>query len=941
MIATNLINHSYYSLLNSALSLEDIVETAIKNNQGYASLVDINTMFGTHEFIELCKKNNLKPIIGLQISYHGHTLVLFATNYDGIKQLYKISSLVSKNVGYDLSKYISKCIVVALDDSNQELVQFCTKYYKNSDAKLNEFYYFNEPQKQLYKTIIAIRSSCLLNEVSFEEKPLLETNESLVNEIVEKINIIVEIKNTFNILKFPNAKEKIRENCLFGLKKYGFENNHEYKKRLEYELSVINNMGFNDYFLLISEYVKWCKMNDIFIGPGRGSAAGSLVSYLLNITMVDPIKNNLIFERFLNPDRKTMPDIDIDIEDINREKLLSHLYSEYGCERVCNIITFQRMKAKLAITDVGRVLGINVNIIKNITKLFGIQNEGDILTATKNNAQLKTFYDAYPELFDLAHMLLNFPRSHGIHAAGVIICNEDISNVIPVFYDGENVISQFEMEALEYHGLIKMDILSLANLTIIKEIINEVNNNNKTLNLSIETIEMDNTDVFKQLSNGDTIGIFQLESQGMTSVVKRVKPKTIEDISLVLALFRPGALGVLKDFYDNKDNPSGIKYINDDFKKILAPTYGVVVYQEQLMELIRITCGYTLAKADVYRRVISKKKVEMIAQLKVEFIKDAIKNGNTKEQAENIFNYVEAFAGYGFNHSHSISYAYIVYWMIYLKYYYPREFLKVLISNNVDRTKEYLHEFSAMNIKYSLPDIRYSTSRCEIIDEVVYLPLTMIAGVGNTVCENINKVTSFFKLEDPIKTIGLLMNAGVGPEMLSKLIYAGTLDKLFTNEFNASDAINNLTNIKLASRTMTKDGEFVIYPNIVKTEPISKENFTRIKTELLGFSSEDLLDNKYLKERENDSSLDSLSNSKIEMGNHKVFATISSFKSMQTKYGAEMGWIILRDDTSELRCTVWPGPWAQIKSKIVLGQQSKLLLQTNEKGTTIKGFAIV
>jgi len=309
--------------------------------------------------------------------------------------------------------------------------------------------------------------------------------------------------------------------------------------------------------------------------------------------MIDPIKNNLIFERFLNIERKTMPDIDVDIEDIQRPRLLNYLNDKYGIDKVCNIITFQRMKAKMALTDTGRVLGLDVRIVKAITSLFGVQHDEDIMAAVKNNEKIKSYYTQYPKLFELSHKLIGFPRNYGMHAAGVVICNEDISNVIPVIYNDGTSITQFEMGELEEHGLIKLDILSLNNLTIIKQIVNKINEENKGLDLKIENIEIDNKDVFKQLSLGDTVGIFQLESQGMTSVVKRIRPKNIEDISLVLALYRPGAVGMVNEFYENMKEPSKVKYLNDNFKKILSSTYGIVVYQEQLMEIIKSTCNYT------------------------------------------------------------------------------------------------------------------------------------------------------------------------------------------------------------------------------------------------------------------------------------------------------------------------------------------------------------
>jgi DNA polymerase-3 subunit alpha len=318
------------------------------------------------------------------------------------------------------------------------------------------------------------------------------------------------------------------------------------------------------------------------------------------------------------------------------------------------------MKAKMALTDVGRILGIDIKIVKAITGLFGLQHENEILSVVQTNPKIKQYYDSYPELFNIADKLLGMPRQSGIHAAGLVICNEDLTNIIPVLHIEDKVVLQYEMNYVEPLGLIKMDLLGLSNLSTIKKII-ELIKSTKNYDINLNEIELNNENVFRQLSTGDTIGIFQLESNGMTNLIRQLKPKNIEDISLVLALYRPGPMQNIKTFLENKSNPSKIVYLNDTFKKYLSNTFNVIVYQEQMMEIIKSMCNYSFAKADIFRRIMSKKKHDELKKLEIEFLQDAVKNGYSENDSKNVFGYIESFADYGFNHSHSLSYAYIAY----------------------------------------------------------------------------------------------------------------------------------------------------------------------------------------------------------------------------------------------------------------------------------------
>jgi DNA polymerase-3 subunit alpha len=472
--------------------------------------------------------------------------------------------------------------------------------------------------------------------------------------------------NVINFIKYDpkvNSKILLQTKCKEGLKQRLNSNDapEAYIDRLIKELQIIDQMRFNDYFLVVQDYVNFAKRNGILVGPGRGSAAGSLVSYVLGITDIDPIAYDLIFERFLNPSRATMPDIDIDFMDNRRNEVVDYLFERYKNDHVAQITTFQRMKAKMAIRDAGRVLGLELPIINNISKAISAELDLDFKNEVLTNKNIKAYADKYPELFDLATKFVNYPRQIGLHAAGVVISGTKLNEVIPIQSSTNNAIAtQYSMEYLEPLGLIKMDILGLVNLTTINETLKLIKKNH-SVDINLSKIKLDDKKVFDSLTKGDTVGIFQLESPGMRNLITKIKPKSIEDISITSALFRPGPQKNIPTYLANKANPTSIRYLNDDFKQVLAPTYNIIIYQEQVIEIVKRVANFSLADADSFRRAISKKNADKLMKLKEQFVAGSIKNKYTKAEAEKIFEYIFEFANYGFNHSHSLAYSYISY----------------------------------------------------------------------------------------------------------------------------------------------------------------------------------------------------------------------------------------------------------------------------------------
>jgi DNA polymerase-3 subunit alpha len=661
----------------SSNSIDDIINYAVKNNQKHVALIDINTMYGTMEFYNKAIAKDLLPIIGLKINYDNQPVYLIAKNNDGYHNLLHISSFINTEAKYALNEYLTGLIVIANRSSS---LSKNTDFYSFDEIALQEAYFEKQEDVKYVKALMAIKSDALLTEFDnnheYDDKYMLnqsqaekkfsksqlENLDKLVNSCSWSIKFFVET----HFVKYDpktNSKILLQTKCKEGLKQRLNSANapSSYIERLVSELNVIDKMNFNDYFLVVQDYVNFAKRNGILVGPGRGSAAGSLVAYVLGITEIDPIKNDLIFERFLNPERATMPDIDIDFMDSRRDEIIQYLYEKYTKDRVAHILTFQRMKAKMAIRDAGRILGIELPIVNNISKLFNYENDLDIDNAIKNDPKISNFATKYPELFDFATKFTNYPRQVGLHAAGVVITNDQLHDFIPVQNSTDGIYSaQYSMEYLEPLGLIKMDILGLVNLTTIDEALKLIKiNQSKEIDLS--KISLNDAKVFKQLSSGDTVGIFQLESPGMRKLIMDIKPTSIEDISITSALFRPGPQQNIPAYLNNKAHPDKIEYPNDDVKRILQPTYNVIIYQEQVMQIVQQVGNYSLAQADLFRRAISKKNADKLALLEKEFINAAQKNKYSAQETKKIYDYIYKFANYGFNHSHSLAYSYISY----------------------------------------------------------------------------------------------------------------------------------------------------------------------------------------------------------------------------------------------------------------------------------------
>lgn len=563
----------------------------------------------------------------------------------------------------------------------------------------------------------------------------------------------------------------------------------EYRKRLEYEMSVIEKMGYVDYFLIVADFILWAKHEGIPVGPGRGSGAGSIAAYCMHITEMDPMKYSLIFERFLNPERVSMPDFDTDFCQARRPEVIDYVTRKYGKDRVAQIVTFGTMAARAAIRDVGRVLNFSYAETDAVAKLIPTTLHMTLEEALKVSPQLKEMYDAderVRKLVDTARALEGMPRNTSTHAAGVVITKNPVCDYVPLARNDDTIVTQFTMTTIEELGLLKMDFLGLRNLTIIEDAEQEIRKREPEFNL--QKVRDDDPDSFKMLSEGRTAGVFQLESAGITGVCINMKPQSIEDLTAIVALYRPGPMDSIPRFIDNKLHPEKITYLCPQLEPILAVTYGCIVYQEQVIEIFRKLGGYSLGQADNMRRAISKKKEKVIIAEQKAFvygdeergIPGAIKNGVSEAAAQAIYKEILDFANYAFNKAHAVCYAKVTYDTAYLKCHYPKEYMAALLTSVLDNTAKavgYITECREMGISLLHPDINASEDKFTVEPEGIRFGLGAVKNIGRGLLRQmvIERETNgkFTSLEDFIER---MIDTDLNKRAIENLIKCGAMD---------------------------------------------------------------------------------------------------------------------------------------------------------------------
>ena len=892
-----------YNVLFSMIKLPDLFSYAVTNNINTLGIVDDNLCY-VAEFLKLCQKYNIKPVIGLEVNYQNYKIYLYAKNEQGYKELLKINTYIIENeFNKDL---LTNDILTIIPFKSKELLKeipnsyigYQTEEEKNEALKLTpNIVYFN---LTLSLTKENTKYLNYLNMIK-ENKTYASYNDIDYSSYYLKVEDIhdftsqIDLKITYSKNLIPHYDDTIENSYNFlealaikGLTKRLNGNIPEnYKKRLMYELNVIKSMNYVDYFLIVYDYVKYAIKNNIYVGPGRGSAVGSLVTYSLGITSIDPLKYNLLFERFLNPERITMPDIDIDFDATKREEIIAYVKERYGKENVMPVMTYGTLTTKAALLSVSKILDVDISILnkyidpkktlkENLTK--------DLIKILNNNKDIK-------EVYYVAMKIEGIKKHISTNAAGVVICKENLDNVIPIIKNGDNYLAGFTKDYLEDIGLLKMDFLAIKNLTTISDILNDIPEK-----INLNNIDLTDEAVYKMFSEAKTDGIFQFESLGMKNLLLKIKPTNFKDIIVSLALIRPGANAEIDSYAKRKNGKEEITYIDDSLSDILKDTYGIIVYQEQIMQILRLVASYSFSEADLIRRAISKKNEQIILSEKSNFIERAIKNGYTKEKSTEIFDLIIKFAEYGFNKSHSVGYALIAYQMMYLKCHYMPYFYKTLLNDNLSsskKTKEYIDILKSNDIKVIKPSINLSTDKY-IFDDGVIMPLTSIKDITKDIALEIAKNAPYNDFYDFISSIyHLKLKQGI----IENLIYAGALDCFHETK---QTLINNISSALIYSELINELDKTLINKPIIETFPeYDKTLLMQKEYELYGFYISNHPSSKYICPKSKD--LPKYFDKFIE-----VTVLIENIKLIKTKKGDNMAFLDLSDDTGKISCTVFP-----------------------------------
>ena len=841
-----------------------------KNNKGYENLTKIVSKGFTEGFY-------YKPRIDFELlqEYHEGIIALSACLAG------EIPKLISRGREDDARKAAQKYKDLFGEDSfylelqnhgipEQKYVnQVLVKIGKELDIPLvatNDIHYINAEDAKAHDILLCIQTGKTVSDPdrmrydggqfflkSEDEMKALFPYATDAVENTGKIADMCDVEIKFGETKLPeypvpnqmSAKEYLESLCQSGFERNypdDYPNREEIKSRMYYELGVIEKMGYIDYFLIVWDYINYARSKGISVGPGRGSAAGSVVSYCLGITDIDPIKYNLIFERFLNPERVSMPDIDVDFADERRGEVIEYVVNKYGSERVCQIITFGTLQARGVIRDVGRAMEIPYARCDSIAKMIPMDKDITLGLALERNKELKELYDSdevVHELINYSLKLEGLPRHASIHAAGVVISKKAVEEYVPLALGVDNAVTtQFTMTTLEELGLLKMDFLGLRTLTVLQNALAMIKKNH-SIDIDLKNIDYDDKKVYEFISTGRTDAVFQLESGGMQSFMKRLKPENLEDIIAGISLYRPGPMDFIPKYIAGKNNKDKVSYDTPQLISILEPTYGCIVYQEQVMQIVRDLAGYTMGGSDEVRRAMSKKKAHIMEMERKNFvygnekkgIKGCINNGIKEEIANRIFDEMIDFASYAFNKSHAACYAVVSYQTAYLKYYYPKEFMAASltsVSDNPTKLIEYMGGLSDMGIKILPPDVNLGEGAFSVDEDGIRFGLSTIKGVGKAVSDAIVRERTlngkFLSLEN---FINRLPQKDLNKRSIEGFIKSGALDGMEGNRHE------KILNAELFIDKKSKESKAVIPGQMSFFDVVSEEDKDSFVSELI------------------------------------------------------------------------------------------------------------
>jgi len=970
-----------YTFLSSSIQINKLFKYAKAYDYKYLGINDFNVLYGLPEFNKIANENNIIPIFGMKLSIEDFNFSLYVENEEGYRNLCEISTILQNNSQISIKEITNKfagliCVLSSVSSF------FETPFDENFFDKLDKFSHQFSTfliGLEIYNDLDNVHANKLRSELSkyrfiafplikylkSEDAPIIEVlehiknqtvleNEQLENycgpfyfknidelkyysekeigntyEIFKDINFSLDIKRgkllSFTSSSLSDSLALLKEKILEGIKLRNIDlNDKKYKDRLNYEFLTIKKLNYQDYFLIVQDYVLYAKNHSIPVGPGRGSAAGSLISYLLQITEIDPIKYNLLFERFLNPNRNTMPDIDVDFSDVHRDEIFKYIESKYGSDKTARIVAFQTLGAKQAIRDVGRVLGYPNSFILDLTKKIPSKFSNNSLKELYKNVPLfKQTIDEtidFQKVFKIANKIEGLPRQKGLHAAGIIIDNNILKREIPLTFLDTSLVTQYEKDYLEDQGFLKMDILGISNLTTIYRCLNLIKIN-KGIDVDLYKIDLNDKKLYDLISSGKTMGIFQLDTSAALNAIKEIKPSSFLELVATISLDRPGPMDQIPIYSRRKFKKEKITYIDKRLEPILSETYGIIVYQEQIMQIAKDLASFTFSEADIFRKAISKKNKETIETLKAKFINGAIKNGVSLKNANDIYDLILKFASYGFNKSHAVSYALIGIQQAYLKIYYPVEFYLLVLDqqygSNDTKFNNYLSEIKRQNINILLPNINESNFYFSEYKNAILMPLTGIYQFPNNMVKEIieerhknGKFTSFLNFVQRMSK----EESSITEIQIQKLIDAGCFDSLNSNRKSLKQSASFALDYSRAKN-------MGLIPDFYKEVECDDDPIERIVNEYqaLGVMISDSLLNHVPKELTKSYEISTLNELKLNE-KYSILITIKSIKTIIAKKGKyegkPMAFITVCDNTDEIEAIMFPEIYNKFGAKI-------------------------
>ncbi len=970
---------SGYYFLSSALTIDSIA-TALKKENYFGMGISDDALFSAPHFAKMMREMNKPYLIGLEIIFNDDYFVLYALDEVGYRNLCKISTLYKANKLTSLDG-LTNGLACVIKTRNGKFSSFFKD--DTTDLDLSYFYQLSQFAKSFVYFYLGLDITSKLalsfanrvrkfavnrayETIAFPQILYLKKNDAVALDILEaiksntqidkkagegmnyfmnesdyaKLYSAMEMTNTIKLIKsshfdffvkrgemlhYPtnniSSLDQLKTLINNSLLNKGLSDNQQYINRYLYELKIIVEMGYVDYFLIVSDYVNYAKANHILVGPGRGSVAGCLIAYLLGITDIDPLLYNLQFERFLNPGRISMPDIDIDFMDYRRNEMVDYVKNKYGKDRVSDISTIQTLKAKGAIRDIGRIYNFRNYYIEALSKaLNASKKEYSLKEAYRNLKPFKTLVDSDPiylEIVSLANRIEGLPRQTGLHPSGVLINNSPLINSLPLIENDQGYVAQYEMDDLEKQGFLKMDFLSLTALTIIDECVSLINARHPDLHLDPFKIPYDNPLTYQLIAEGKVLGLFQLEGAEMSRASKAIKPNCFLDVVSTISIGRPGPIDDLQEFVLRKEGKKKFSYLSDDIKEVLEETYGVLIYQEQVSNIARKAAGFNPSEADLFRRAIAKKDASLIKDNRYKFISGALKNGYKEKDIELLFDKISKFAGYGFNKSHAVGYAIIVCQSAYLKALYPLEFYATILNRTTTSDAKffsYINEIKSRQIILHAPNINISEDKFTIVDDELYYPLSEIKDINYDFVQSILYIRERYgPFKDYFDFSLKMVNYGLDVKHIERLIDAGAFDCFGYNRASFRSSLSRSMTYALLNKRengqLVLDESFAPYPKIVESEDTPLTNIELEEEALKIVLSDNPL--KYKQDLYRDYHPNKILDVKSKMGNFVVVGIIKDKKIINTKKGEPMAFLTIYDETGVLEITVFSNLFQQ------------------------------